>query len=251
MRIEYAVELPCEPRRRFGEDGLRHRLRCLQQGRSALPGDPRAAAARQATFELRPLAFHCTRCPANFLDHEFGCSGSIAVPLSPEAEEWLIGRLPSRLNGRGKPTPAEASRIEATRRLLEWLTEAGIDGLLVDTAYRKARSLVERRRPAERRYGPLFRRTRLTSSQLLHLLFLRERVHPPVAETVCRALGIWEDGGPGADGIPEVVFTEPVQEEDDESVADLKEFLFALMIACSLDVPLRTELVEEGAPPSP
>ena len=45
--------------------------------------------------------------------------------------------------------------------------------------------------------------------------------------------------GFGPDGMPEVVFTEAAEASDAPSIADLKQFLYALTVACSLDVPLQ------------
>ena len=71
------------------------------------------------------------------------------------------------------------------------------------------------------------------------LEFIRT-IEPETIEIACQALGAWVEGGFGSDGVPEVVFTEPVEDGDDPSVACLKRFLHALIIAASLDVPVRT-----------
>jgi hypothetical protein len=47
------------------------------------------------------------------------------------------------------------------------------------------------------------------------------------------------------DGVPEMVFTQPRENEDDASVAQIKLFFYAAMIACSLDVPIRLERVPD------
>ena len=248
MVIEYAIELPCEPRRRLGADGLRDRLRRLQ----ALRDRPGLSAAereevREATFTLRPLAFHCARCPANHAGRPFGCCGTITSPFSADAEEWLVERLPGTLETK-EPAAGNGSHpetTEAVRALLEAVRAERVDGRPVDERYRKG-PLLERPQAAVRSYGSLLRRRRLTSSQLLQLLFFASRVEPVTAERVCRALGVWEDHGHGADGVPEVVFTEPVLEDDDPSVAELKEFLLALIVACSLDLAVRTDVRDES-----
>lgn len=255
MPLDYILDIPCEPKRRFGIDGLLDRLRLLatlEAGVEPRPGD--AAAIREAMFELRPIAFHCARCPANHLNREFGCYGCVETPITAEAEEWLIELLPASLNPRDNKSPAAKDRAERVRLLAQEFREHGISGKPVDERRRSGNRGVARAdagftlelpRPVVRKYGALLRRIRITSSQLLHYLFLYGELEPKGAEEFCRALGIWEDGGEGDDGTPEVVFTQPEELSDDPSVADLKRFFLALIIACSLNVSVRTSVTPE------
>ena len=237
--IEYTIEVECEPKRRLGVDGLFDRLRCLAGTMATdTPAPEETMAARRAEFQLRPLAFHCTRCPANHQGRAFGCFGMIQCPVSEEAEEWLIELLPETL----KPGK-EAPQVEYLQELIHRLRSFEITGKAVDDHHRTG-SLIEARRGFGKRYGSILRPQVLTSSQLFQLLFLQERVEPADAELVCRALGVWEDGGIGDDGLPEVIFTQPADEDDDPSIGDLKHFLMALMVACSMEVGMRTRLHE-------
>jgi hypothetical protein len=242
MVIDYLIELPCEPKRRFGRDGLVELLRMLDPYRGAPTpetADQPDSAAHAAAFQLRPVTFHCTRCPANRSAQRsagapgraFGCFGTIHGPVSAEAEEWLIELLPASLEPKKPPAPEVQQQIEAVRELLRWLEAPRGE---------RTKGLYEAARPAERAYRKLIRVTRLSSTQILEPLLARERVEPPLGELVCRALGVWVDGEKGMDGVPEVVFTQPIEDEDDPSVAELKEFLLALIVACSLDRPVRT-----------
>jgi hypothetical protein len=245
IAIDYLVEFPCEPKRRLGREGLLALLRRLARfrGEAAAWGDA-AVQARDAEFELRPLAFHCVRCPANHAGREFGCYEALQLPVSAEAEEWLMELLPAALKGR-ESTPDEAQQRPCVEKLLARLEELQIEGAAVDR-HRGPGKPLERRKPAARRYGTLFRPQPVTSGQILELLLFRRDVPPVLGELVCRALGVWLDEK-GDDGAPEAIFNQPVEPDDDPSVADLKLFLHALMVAASLDAPVGTEV--RGAEP--
>jgi len=248
MLIRYVVEVGCEPKRRFGRDGLLERLqrRDALRGRPSAPADERAEA-RQAEFQLRPLAFHCARCPANCVRDEFGCSGVIHCPISAQAETWLLRLLPPPRSLRDavlrEPEPPEVRRqMDHVRRLANRMEHLGIDGLAVD-AHREDGLLLARSTPLVRQYGLLGRKTLVSSSQLLHLLLFRQAVPPAIGELACRALGAWVDGPKRPGRLPEAIFTQPVEERDPPGVAELKRFLLALMVARSLEVEVQTHVV--------
>jgi hypothetical protein len=248
LEIDYAVDLPCEPRRKFGKQGLLDRLRSLHG--SSMSDEQiggTIAAGMQAEFELRPLAFHCVGCPANASRGSYGCYGSLRMPLSAEAEEWLIRQLPSRLRAR-KDTPEELRRqMQATGRLIARLDALRITGKVVDERHRGGELLL-RKKPLRRTYGNWFRRSSLTTSQIIELLFLKERIRPDDAELACRALGVWEAGGKDEEGMPLVVFNAPAEDEDEDSVAELKDFLLTLTLACSTTSEVRVYLQEKQDP---
>jgi hypothetical protein len=248
MVIDYVVEFPCEPRRRLGREGLLERFRRVDRAGAGPVSEEQAAQAREAVFELRPLAFHCAQCPANHADREFGCMGAVHAPISREAERWLISHLPTVLKGeqRDDEVPGRTARL---RELLRRLHNMGVLSAAPDESARPA-GLFEGRKPAARSYGSLLRRERVDSSQLLRLLLLRERVEPAIGELVCRTLGVWADET-GEDGFPEAVFTEPVEEDDDRSVAEIKALLLCLMVASSLDAVVCTHVRIENGTASP
>src|SRR5687767_14557912 len=99
MVLDYMIDMPCEPKRRLGFEPMLAKLRLLARVRYAegLTED-QAAEARQAMYDLQPLTFHCARCPANAAGQEFGCYGCVYEPVSLEAEEWLMDRLPETLS---------------------------------------------------------------------------------------------------------------------------------------------------------
>lgn len=245
LEIDYTVDLPCEPRRTFGKQGLLDRLRSLHG--SSMSDEQiggTIAAGMEAEFELRPLAFHCLGCPANASRGSYGCYGSMRLPISAEAEEWLLQQLPRRLRPK-KDSPDDVRRqMQATGRLIARLEALRITGKIIDERHRGG-ELLKRRRALRRKYGSWFRRSSLTTSQLLELLFLKERIRPEDAELACRALGVWEPGGKDEDGTPLVVFNAPAEDEDEESVAELKDFLLTLTLACSTGSELKVFLKEK------
>jgi hypothetical protein len=247
--MDYTLDFPCEPKRRFGASGLMRRLHALEAARSAPLSEPEGVAARQAVeFELRPVAFFCSRCPANHAGGAFGCFGSVGWPLAPEAEEWLFELLPQSLKVRKGSSPEGRRQIEYLEKLLDLVRAAGVDGQVVDQERQAPEQLP---RPVARRYGPLLRRVRVTSSQLLQVMFGGEKVEPGEGELLCRALGVWTDGAPSEDGLAEAVFTEPVEEGDHPAIAEVKQFLLALVVACSLNVSVRLQARAGAESPPP
>lgn len=240
--LEYFLELPCEPRRRFGTEGLLDRLRVVERLEDPFRLGPGVVdAARQATFDLRPYSFHCTRCPANLRDREFSCQGRVELPLSADAESWLMAQLPVRVRGK-KLSPEAQERGRRAVALAELLAAREIRGRGLE-AERPLGALVESPKGVRRRWGLPLAGVSISSSQLLEALFLSDQLDPELVETLLRGLGFWLDGEPGPDGSPEVVFTQPEEERDLPAVRELKRYLLAALVACSLDLPLRTRLL--------
>jgi len=246
MVIDYVIEFPCEPKRRLLSPGLLTLLRRIERCQDGPPtGKLEAAEAREADFRLRPLAFHCARCPASRRAEAFGCVGRIQVPISAEAEEWLGSLLPVSLKPREGSTYEQRAQLLALQELLAYLQVQPVSRKAAEQQRTKL-GLLERKRPVLRQYGTIFRPRPLTTSQLLALLTQEERLPPEVGELLCRALGVWVDGNDGDDGIPEVQFTTPAEPDDDPSVADLKQFFHAILVACSVNAPLR--LISDAEP---
>lgn len=55
----------------------------------------------EQTQVLAPLAPDCAQCPANILEENFGCYGSLRYPIAARSEQWLLDRLepPDRPGG--------------------------------------------------------------------------------------------------------------------------------------------------------
>src|SRR5262249_7247295 len=141
-------------------------------------------------------------------------------------------------------------QVAFMRRLLQHLEDRSIQGRAVEGRLREP-GLLARPRPLVRSYGSLLSRGRVTNSPRPELPLLGGDLLPETAEVICRALGVWSEEGFGADGMAEVVFTEPAEASDEPSIADLKQFLYALTVACSLDVPLRPLLAGLDPPSEP
>lgn len=245
MVIDYVIEFPCEPKRRLRSPGLLTLLRRIERAQDGKPlGKLEIAEAREAEFRLRPLAFHCTRCPANHLGEAFGCHGRIHAPITAEAEEWLGSLLPASLRPQEETTHEQRAQLVAVQELLHFLKEKQFDRKTAEHQ-RTKQGLLERKKPIVRQYGTLFRSQALSSSQLFSLLFANERLAPEIGELVCRSLGVWLDGDDADDGMPEVQFTTPVESDDDPSVVDLKQFFHAILVASSVAAPIRLVSDEE------
>jgi len=245
MVIDYVIEFPCEPKRRLRSPGILTLLRRIERCQEGSPsGKLEAAEAREADFRLRPLAFHCARCPANHRAESFGCYGRIQVPISNEAEEWLGSLLPASLKPREESTYEQRAQLTALHELLAYLQERPVSRKTLEQQ-RGKQGLLERKRPLQRQYGSIFRSRLLTTGQLLAMLTQEERLLPQVGELVCRALGVWVDGDDADDGIPEVQFTVPAEPDDDPSVVDLKRFFHAILVACSVNASVRLIFDEE------
>lgn len=230
--IDYCIDLACEPKRKLGLERL---LQCLQQ-LTEVPGSrpPDTAAAQEAGFKLRPLAFHCRRCPASLTHEAFGCFGSINLPLTPAAEWWFIDLLPRSLKAPKRASEEERRRVEAFRGFLEWWRARGVPEQAV-RAHRLVSGTFHLRRPPSRGYGPPWRRTHVDTDLLYHLLLSPDRLDPRPAEMLCRALGLWVDGEPDASGVRPAVFARPPERDDPPEIRELKQYFVALMVACSLE----------------
>jgi hypothetical protein len=247
MPIDYTLEFPCEPKRKLGLEGLSDRLRLLEDLHRELELTPeQTASVREVVFELRPLAFHCAKCPANHRSREFGCFGRVETPISEEAEDWLWDLLPSTLVPADLETAEDRTQAEAVSRLIDTFKALEITGKNADRRRPEAKTdfstLFEGKKPVRRKYGKVFRRKILSTSALLEALLLRSTVSPALGEQICRALGIWQTGEIADDGVQEMYFTQPIEGDDDPTVAQLKLLFFALMTACSLDTNLLTEI---------
>jgi hypothetical protein len=244
VAIDYTVDLDCEPKRRFGLGGLAERLSLVEKIQSAGGASrEQTSLLREVMFELGPVGFHCMRCPANHREQEFGCYGRVDTPISAEAEEWLMSLLPTSLT-RPDPNTAEMrAQAEFVPALLDQMEAMQIPLRALDerrSARKSGAAELERKKQLTHTYGRLLKKRRISSDQLVYLLLYGGSIQPEAAEILCRALGIWQEGGLGEDGVPEVAFTQPLDSDDDGSIAQLKLLFYALMVACSLGVAVLT-----------
>lgn len=170
---------------------------------------------------LDALSLHCNGCPANLREIAFGCGGAIHYPLMEETEEWLVSRLPDDL---GAP---------AGKLLLHAIRDMGYDGARVDAA-RLRKEIYAADKPIARKWGSFFsRKTRITSSQVIHMLAGTGNLSPLHSRLVCWFLGFLDE-----EMKPEHNSENKVAETDIQGVAEFKMFLLAAAFAGANDLIL-------------
>ena len=187
MAIDYVLALGCEPQRQLGIDRLMglHRTRIL--ARTALArvreeGDQRAPSEIDVQLTMRkpdgesargvriqelldeaaPLdevAGFCAGCPAN-LPAEFACHRRIRYPIPERVEEWLMGRLPKKLD------------CTAGALLARGLGEFGWDGEPVSQLRTHGTTFFESRAPYGVRWPTEDGSLEVSSDQLFQMMFL-------------------------------------------------------------------------------
>ena len=141
----------------------------------------RVADCLAESAPLEALAKNCLGCPANVRSSDFGCGGAIHYPISAQAERWMVSRLPSDLN-----TPRG---LLLTRAIADF----NYDGAGVDAA-RGRKDLYESDAPAERKWGSFFsKKTRVSSSQILHMSFFVGGLQATHAKLIAYFLGYLND----------------------------------------------------------
>lgn len=158
---------------------------------------------------LERLAVHCKDCPANLQKRDFGCGAAIHYPITRQAEQWMLSRLPDDLNA----LPGQI--------LLRAIHDFGFDGSSIDAA-RSRDDLYEAKSPPVRKWGGFFSRKRITSSQLLQMMFDVGNFQPAHAKMLAMFLGYVDETGNLS--YSPVNYPQP---NDDPSMAQLKTF-FAL-----------------------
>ena len=170
---------------------------------------------------LESLARNCLGCHANVRSRDFGCGGAIHYPLSAQAERWLVSRLPDDLHSpRG-------------HLLTLAIADFKYDGAGIDAA-RGRNELYESSVPIERRWGGFFsKKTRITSSQILHMAFAVGSIQAAHAKLIAYFLGFLNDSFAVADSP-----ADSPQPSDDDRTKELKFFFATAALAGTSDVPL-------------
>jgi hypothetical protein len=173
--------------------------------------------------ESRPLdalSVHCNGCTANLQRTAFGCSGVIHFPIPPEAEEWLVSRLPDDLGG------------VLGKLLLKALAEFKWDGAPID-ASRSRDDLYSLKKPVERKWGAFLSKKTVNSSQLLQILLGVGSMQPSHAKMVAFFFGFLTDSFK--------IDERPINEAaptDNRGIVEFKLFLGAAALAGTANVPL-------------
>lgn len=127
MGIDYVVALDCAPKERLGIEGIVNLVKARSRaemilGMARQNGDQRppseitfvVAVNRNGTVEQQQVSVQtlleqavaldqhrtaCEDCPANRDNaNGYGCYNSINYPIEPDTENWLLSRLPDKLD---------------------------------------------------------------------------------------------------------------------------------------------------------
>lgn len=270
MAIHYFIDLGCKPREEIGteellaliarwqqaqtiraqfverygladEEKMRYKRKHTTLSGEASTEEVTVAGVRRDCASLWAHEKHCEKCPAALTEHPYSCINSIAFPISAQGEQWLVDQL----------APA------GSRVLGHFLEAAGSEDsrhVATFSNWRRAGFLEAKEPPKADRAGLSVR-----SDAILRELLLVGDLQPPHALGVLLHLQAMEttDGRRGdellalieqvnedgdASDAPEIDFCIRPEAEDDASTTELKQFLFALFRAFSLQVPLAVRL---------
>jgi hypothetical protein len=213
MAVDYYVLFPCEVRKQISNENLLRMEKAKARAETVLqilrnnPGEHRNKPESEWSFgmvqlgpngqkeevelrvadllaeaaPLKQLAVYCNSCSANMLRTDFGCGGAIHYPLTRQAEQWLVSRLPDDLN-----TPCGFLLQQA-------IQDFKYNGVNIDAA-RVRDDLYEMKSPAVRYWGRFFsRKIRITSSQILQMMFDVGSFLPAHAKMLAYFLGYIDD----------------------------------------------------------
>jgi hypothetical protein len=170
---------------------------------------------------LDALGVHCSGCAANVRNTAFGCGGAIRYPISVQAEHWLLSRLPSDLSS---PQGSLLTRAIADFRY---------DGAVID-AGRRRKELYEADEPVERQWGGFLRKkTRINSSQILHMSFAVGNLQAVHAKLVAYFVGFLND----AFAVANTPLNFP-QPDDDAATIEFKQFFRVAALAGVQNLPV-------------
>lgn len=262
MAIDYIIDLSCEPKEKFGTHDILERLKGEDRAHKIIElfrknGDDRppsqmgfevtrstpgeadetrvmvVQALLDAADELRPYAEHCQTCPANRIGMPFGCMGHIQYPITQEAENWMLDRL---------PVPDEPLVWLLLKQVIQ---EFKYDGQSIRPLRDEAGVYFESQDLPSRRLGEL----NLDANQIFEMLFVRRPVIlPRQAALMLLFFGAIDrdleadtithlDPAP-PDAMEKFPFVIKPDQNDDRSISDMKAFLHALYKAWILNVYL-------------
>ena len=264
MALDYIIDFDCPPKQALGTPGILERVKARERAAAIIrlyrrEGDMRSpremgfemvrAAADgseetqvvivqhlvDAAAELDPLAGHCAGCPANRSGADFGCMGQIGYPVSPDAEAFLLNRLPE---------PPEAPLIWLL--LKQGIRDFNYDGSSVRPLRAADRSIFSEPRSMRRALGELY----VDSDQVFEMVFLTGTVQPNHAAILLLFFHAIERGTlepleitrlgtlPKEERVAMDFLIVAGAADDDRSTAAMRNFLHALYLAWRLDVRL-------------
>ena len=261
MAIDYIIDYPCPPKEKLGPEGIVERLKGQERAEVIIQlfrdnGDDRPPSQMGFEFtratpdgedentviivqdlldeaaELEPLAHHCQGCPANRTGKPFGCVGFIQYPITEAGEQWLLDRL---------PVPDEPLIWLLLR---QGLREFKYDGETVAPLRANANNYFESATVQSRLLGELS----INANQIFEMIFAVGHIIPNHAALLLlffnaiprdlEAQDIMNITPASEDARTKHPFTIEFNSSDDRSVADFKQFLYALYLAWTLNVRL-------------
>ncbi|CAN5922654.1 hypothetical protein BH11MYX3_BH11MYX3_19250 [soil metagenome] len=258
MAIDYVLAVSCEPQKQLGVGRLveLHRTRIL--ARSALahmradgeerdPSEievqltmrkPGGDSARGVTLqdlidEARPLddvSHHCATCPAGFT-REFACHRRIRYPIPEHVEQWLLARLPRKLDN------------TAGALLVRGLGEFGWTGEPVAKLRASGTTYFESRVAYGVRWEAEEGNLEVSSDQLFEMMFMVGNLTPTHSLMLALFLGVIPHDTSvfalkDAEGKSSALAAAQVATEADPDIEQLAAFLRALAVAARMDATI-------------
>ncbi len=261
MAIDYIIDYACVPKQTLGTEGILERLKGRERAESVIQlfrrnGDQRPPSEMgfemtrstasgeeetrvvvvqellNAADELTPLEHYCEGCPANAAGRPFGCMNRIDYPISRQGEIWLLKQL---------PTPDEPLLWLLLRRGIE---EFGYDGSSVQALRGGESPYFEEQDQFARQMGEFS----ITTNQVFEMIFTLGHIQPSHAgvlllffNAIRRDLdadAIMHISQAPEDVYERYPFQLALEDGDDRSVRQIKQFFYALYVAWSLNLPL-------------
>lgn len=173
----------------------------------------------------------CEGCPARLAPCPFGCYRAINYPISSATERWLLSRLPADDRG------------PAGSLLHNIIDKFACDGLRFGRL-RSDTVFFDSRRPQTRSWGGLLSKWRLTTDQVLEMLFCNESIDAVPCGMLAYVLGVLphdtdlatvKDDAARLKALSEVRTEFP---RGDEQIEQFGIFLEGLRVCAVLGVPM-------------
>lgn len=258
MAIDYVLALGCEPQKQLGVGRLVELDRTRILARSALahmredgekrppheieiqltmrkPGgdSARGVTLQDLVDEARPLddvAHHCATCPAGFT-REFACHRRIRYPIGEHVEQWLLARLPKKLD------------TTAGALLVRGLGEFGWDGAPTAKLRAAGTTYFESRVAYGMRWETPEGNLEISSDQLFQMMFMVGNLTPTHSLMLALFLGVIPHDTTvfalkDVEGKAAALEAAHVESEPDGDIEQLAAFLRMLAVAARLEATI-------------
>ena len=261
MAIDYIIDYSCTPKETLSTAGILERLKGEERAQAIIQlfrrnGDDRSPSEMGFEFtrstpegqeetrvivvqdlldeaaELKPLEHHCEGCPANIGERPFGCMGFIQYPISQRAENWLLDQL---------PVPDEPL---VWMLLRQGIQEFEYDGHSVRPLRNADRTYFEEPSVRSRRLGEFT----IDANQLFEMIFGVGNIQPNHGALILlfvhaisreiEAHDIMNIAPAPEDVEKRHPFLFHVNDSDDQTIGELKQFFLALYTSWKLNISL-------------